>query len=126
MLRRGTRHGVRRPLMWGIIRVMKESIGAWGVWGRIVWIRLALTYPLLLRASELFAEEGGKVQEVHCLRRGDMAFFEKGVQLGLGRKEAADTVEIRFKEGEGDQRRKGAVAVRTKIPGGSGKGRKGT
>ena len=48
------------------------------------------------------------------------------MQLGLGRKEAADTVEIRFKEGEGDQRRKGAVAVRTKTPGGSGKGRKGT
>ena len=126
MRRRRTRHGVRRPLTWEMIRVMEESIGAWGVGGRIVWIGLALTYQLLLRASELFAEEGGKVQEVHCLRRGDVAFFGKGVQLGPGRREAADTVEIRFNGGNGDQGRKVAVAVRTKGSEGSGKGRKGT
>ena len=42
-----------------------------------------------------------------------MAFFEKGVKLGPGGKEATDTVEIRFKGGKGDQGRKGAVAVST-------------
>ena len=118
---------VRRPLTWEIISVVEESIGEWGVGGRIVWIGLALTYQLLLRASDLFAEEGGKVHEVYCLRRGDVAFFEKGVQLGPGTKEAADTMEIRFKVGKGDQGRKGAVAVRTKgSGGGSMEGRKGT
>ena len=43
---------------------MEASIGAWGVGGRIVWIGLDLAYQLLPRASELFAEEGGKVHEV--------------------------------------------------------------
>ena len=74
-----------------------------GVGGRIVWIGLALTYQLLLWASELFAEEGRKAHEVYCLRRGDVAFFEKGVQLGPGGKEAADMVEIRFKGGKGEE-----------------------
>ena len=113
---------VKRPLTWEMIRVMEESIGAWGVGGRIAWIGLALTYQLLLRTSELFADKGGKVHEVCCLRRGDVAFFEKGVQLGPGGKEAADMVEIRFKGGKGDQRRKGAVAVRTKGSGRVGVG----
>ena len=43
-----------------------------------------------------------------------MAFFEKGVRLGPGRRNAADTVEIRFNGRNGDQGRKGAVAVSTK------------
>ena len=122
MRKRGTRHGVRRPLTWEMIRVMEESIGAWGAGGKIVWIGLALTYQLLLRASELFAEEGGKVQQVQFLRRGDVAFFEKGVQMGPGRREATDTVEIRSKGRKGDQGRKGAVAVRTQGFGGVGGG----
>ena len=59
----GNQARVRRPLTWEMIRVMEESIGAWGVRGRIVWIGLALTYQLLLTASEVFAEEGGIVHE---------------------------------------------------------------
>ena len=55
-----------------------------------------------------------------------MAFFDKGVQLGPGKREAVDTVEIRLKGGKGDQGRKGAVAARPKDPGGLGVGRKGT
>ena len=121
----GNQARVRRPLTWEMTRVMEESIGAWGVGGRIVWIGLALTYQLLLRASELFAEEGGKVHEVYCLRRGDVAFFDKGVQLGPGRREAADRVEIRFREGKGDQGKKGAVAVITQGSGGVGEGPEG-
>ena len=116
----GNQARVRRPLTWEMIRVREESISSWGVGGRIVWIGLALTNQLLLRASELFAEERGKVHEVYCLRTGDVDFFEKGVQLGPGGKEAADTVKIRFKGRKGDQGRKGAVAVRTKGSGGVG------
>ena len=40
---------------------------------KIAWIGLALLYELLLRASELFAGEGGRVHQVYCLRRGDIA-----------------------------------------------------
>ena len=90
-----------------------------------MWIGQALPQQLLLRASELFAEEGGKVHEVYCLRKGDVAFFEKGAQLGPGSRKAADTVEIRLNGGKGDQERKGAEAVRTKGTGGVGVGPEG-
>ena len=76
----GNQARVRRPLTWEMIRVMEEIVGECGVGGRIAWIGLALTSQLLLRASELFAEEGGKVHEGYCLRRGDAGFFEKGVR----------------------------------------------
>ena len=92
---------------------VEESIGEWEVGGRTVYNGLALTCQLLLMASELFAEDGGKVQQVYCRSRGDVAFFKKGMQLGSGRREAADMVEIRFKGGKGGQGRKDAVAVRT-------------
>ena len=52
----GDEKRVRRPLTWEMTRVMEESIGEWGVGGRIVWIGLALMFQLfLLRASEPFA-----------------------------------------------------------------------
>ena len=47
----GNQTRVRRPLTWEMIRVMDESIGEWGVRGRITWIGLALSYQLLLSAS---------------------------------------------------------------------------
>ena len=43
--------------------------------GRVVWIGLALTYLLLLRASELFAEDDGRVHVVYCLREGDCLLY---------------------------------------------------
>ena len=36
---------------------MQESSQAWGVGGRVIWIGLALSYFLKLRASELFVKE---------------------------------------------------------------------
>ena len=39
----GNQTWVRRPLKWEIVRVMEESIGEWGVGGRIAWIGLALS-----------------------------------------------------------------------------------
>ena len=44
---------------------------------------------------------------VYRLRRGDVAFFENGVQLGPGRRDAKNTMEIRFKGGLGVQAKKG-------------------
>lgn len=36
--------------------------------GKLAWIRMTLIYLKLLRASELFAEDGGRVRAVFCLR----------------------------------------------------------
>ena len=58
------------------------------------------------------------MHEVYYMRRGDVAFFEKWVQLGPGGKKAADILKTRFNGGKGDKGRKGAVAVRTKGSGG--------
>ena len=54
---------------------MEEAAKEWGVGGRVAWIGLALAYLLLLRASELFAEDDGRVHAVYCLRGGDLAFY---------------------------------------------------
>ena len=86
----GNQTWARRPLAWEMIKVMEESIvEEWGGWGRIAWIGSALSYQLLLRASELLAREGGGVYRVYCLRKGDIAFFERVVQLGPERRGAA-------------------------------------
>ena len=44
----------------------------------MMWIGLALTCLLLLRASELFAEENGVSHEVYCLRGGGGGIFPGG------------------------------------------------
>lgn len=67
--------------------------------GTIVWAGLALTYELVLRASELFAEEGAQSDGVYCLRVGDVAFLGKGVQLGPRRSRVADMAKTRFQGG---------------------------
>ena len=54
---------VRRPLTREMIRVMEESIGEWGIRGRIGWIIQSSMNQLLLRATELLAEEGWKLLE---------------------------------------------------------------
>ena len=66
----GTQQRMRRPLTWGMLKEMEEAAKEWGMGGRVVWIGLALTYLLLLRASELFAEDDGSVHAVYCLRGG--------------------------------------------------------
>ena len=54
---------------------MRESVQAWGVGGRLLWIGLALTYVFMLRASERFANGKGVFHKVCCVRRGGVAFF---------------------------------------------------
>lgn len=43
---------------------------------RVVGIGLALSYVLLRRASKQLMEDGGRVHEVYCLRRGSSTLFD--------------------------------------------------
>ena len=72
----GIQQRMRRPLPWEMLKEMEEAAKEWGMGGRVAWIGLALTYLLLLRASELFAEDDGSVHAVYGLRGGDVAFSE--------------------------------------------------
>jgi len=120
---KGSQQRVRRPLTWGMLTGMQENVPSWGVGGRVMWIGLALSYFLMLRASELFAGKKGVYHKVYCLRRGDVAFFRDNEQLGEGKRQEANKVEVRFRGSKGDQGRKGAVVVRTRTGlGGEGKG----
>ena len=53
--------------------------------GRVAWIGLALTNLLLLRVSNLFAEDDGSIHTVYCLRGGDVAFYASERQVEGGR-----------------------------------------
>ena len=95
-----------------MIKLMEETIGEWDVRGRISCIGLALSYQRLLRASELFAGRKRGGAPGLLLEEGEIAFVEKGAQLGRDRTRAADTVEVQFKGGEGDKDKNGVVMVR--------------
>ena len=111
---KGTQARVRRPLTWGMLSSMQQSVGGEGAGGRVLWIGLALTYLLMLRASELFAERDGKIHDVYCLCRGDVAFFEGDEQLEGSERVRANKIEVHMRGSKGDQGRKGAVLVREK------------
>ena len=64
---------------------------------KVVWIGLAVSYFLMLWASEMFAGEKEEFHSAYCSRRGDVAFFEKNEQLGESRRKEADKVEVRFR-----------------------------
>jgi len=114
----GLEQRVRRPLTWGMITEMQPEFKGEGERGRVLWIGLALSYLLMLRSEELFDRGKGKVHEVHCLQRRDVAFFKGNEQLMGDKRKEADKVEVRFRGSKGDQEQKGAVLVR--IKGGSG------
>ena len=99
---------------------MEEGAKEWGVSGRVTWIGLALTYLLLLRASELFTEDDGRVHAVYGLSGGDVAFYEGERQVEEGSSPEVDTVEVWFRGSKGGQDRRGAVLVRTRGDRGTG------
>ena len=68
----------------------------------------------MLRASELCAGNRGGYHRVCGMRRGDVAFFRDNEQLGEGKRQETNIVEVRFRGSKGDQGRKGAVLVRTR------------
>lgn len=114
----GTQQKVRRPLTWGMLCYMQEEVGAGSEGGRVLWLGLAMSYFLLLRASELFAEKSGKIHGIYGLRRGDVAFFAGETQLTKRERHRADKMEVHMRGSKGDQARKGAVLVRVKKEGG--------
>lgn len=110
----GVQQKIRRPLSWGIITEMQGEAAEWGEGGRVLWIGFALSYLLMMRASELFTGEGGRANGAFILTRGDVAFFNGDQQMmGEGRR-GADKIEVRFTASKGDQDRKGAILVRVK------------
>ena len=123
-IRNDNQHKVRRPLAWGMITKMQESSQAWGVGGRVLWIGLTLSYFFKLRASELFVKEIVVFHKVYCLRRRDVSFVRDNEQLVRRKIHESNKVEVRFKRSKGDQRRNGAVLVRTRT-GRRGEGERG-
>ena len=57
-----------------------------------VFMCLGLSYFLLARSDEMFANDSGAVHFVHCLTRGDVALYADGTQLQYMRWRQAGTV----------------------------------
>ena len=93
----GTQQRVRRPLSWEMSKRMERAAKELGVGGRVAWIGLSLTYLILLRVSELFAEDDGSMHIVYCLRGGDVAFYAGERQVEGGSIPGRDTMEVRFR-----------------------------
>ena len=110
----GTEKRVRRPVSWEMLLDGETLIPSWGSGGRILWLCLALGYFLMTRSDELFATDAGVAHQVHCMTRGDVAFYSGGEQLPFLRWREARTVEIRFRGHKGDQLQAGNVLVRTR------------
>ena len=119
----GSQQNVRRPLTWGVLTEMQESVQAWGIGGTVLWIGLALTNFLMLRTSELFAKGRGVFHKVYCLRRGDVVFFRDNEQLVGSSIHEANKVEVRSDGSKRGQGRKEAVLVRTRAGRGGERGR---
>lgn len=47
--------------------------------GRKAWIGPELSYTMLMRVAEVFAERDGRVYPVNCLRVEDVAFMRASV-----------------------------------------------
>ena len=75
---------------------MEGAAKEWTVCGSVTWIGLALSYLMLLRISELFAEDDGKVHATYSLRGEDVSFYAGKRQVGGGNSPGVDTVEVRF------------------------------
>ena len=49
-----------------------------------MWIGLVLSYLMLLKVSELFAEGDGRAHAVYCFKGEDMKFYACELQLEEG------------------------------------------
>ena len=77
----GTKLRVRRQVSWDILLKGETLVSSWGRGGRVLWLCLALGYFLMTRSDEVFAMDTGVVHQVHCLTRGDVAFYSGRQQL---------------------------------------------
>ena len=62
----------------------------------MLWLCLYLSYFLLTQPDEMFSADSGAVHSMHCLARGDVAFYADGTQLQYMRWRQADRVEVRL------------------------------
>jgi hypothetical protein len=83
---------------------------------RVMWCGLALSHHLLLRASEMWADNGaaGRVTEFG-LRRRHLSWFRGQRQLRAEQWEESDRVEILFDGSKADGKRLGAVLSRSNL-----------
>ena len=93
----------RLPVSFGMLLAGETLIPTWGPEGEVFLLCLCLSYFLMTRSDEIFAADSGVVHPVHCLTRGDVAFFATGTQLRDTRGQQPDKVEVRFKGHKGDQ-----------------------
>ena len=84
--------------------------------GQLIWMRVALSFLLLCRASELWAYETGLVHSDFCSKRGDLSFFLGVERLAWQDRRGADRVEITFRASKAGQKRLGAVVSRVDEP----------
>lgn len=76
---------------------METTAKEWEVGRRGAWRGLVLTYFMLERASELFAEDDGRVHALYCVRGGDVTFYAGERQKEGGSSLGIDTVDVRFR-----------------------------
>lgn len=105
---------MRLPVSWGMLLDGESLISSWGAGGKEMWLFLCRSYFLIARSDGVFASDLGVAHPVHCLTRGDVAFFAGDVQLGCDRSATADKIEVRVRGHKGDQDQIGSVRVRTR------------
>ena len=111
----------RLPLQWHMIEAGRQHCLRWqhgercDHLGQVLWCGIALSYLLLARVSELFADsKSGLVHKEAGLLRSDLAFYNSiDTQLPWTQRSNATHVEIRFRASKGDQQRRGAVITRS-------------
>ena len=104
-----------------MLKEMEEAAKEWGVGGRVAWIGLALSYLLLPRVSELFAEDDGRVRTVYCLRGEDVAFYTGERKVEGGERPGDRHGGVTFQRIKRLSRSKKAVLVRTRGDWGTGR-----
>ena len=72
----GTARRVRHPVSWGMLLKGDHRISSGGGGGRVLWLRLAMSFLFFIaRSDEVWAKDGGGVHPTHCLTRTDIAFL---------------------------------------------------
>ena len=110
----GTPRRVRLPVSFSMLLTGETLVPSWGPEGKVLWLCLGLSYFLMTRSDEMFAADSGMVHDVHCLTRGNVAFYAQSTQVDTDRWQQAYKVEVSFKGHKGDQEQIGSVRARAR------------
>lgn len=108
-----TKPKIRNPLSWDMLEVGKSVVEHSGESLKLIWCGLALSYLLMCRASEIWADDSGLVHSDFCLTRGDLGFFCGPVRIAWADRRQASRVEVTFRASKADQKRLGATVTRS-------------